>query len=249
MPSSLRLWCATNNVDTTPFDSANVALMKRAIKATMPKRINERILVTINMYRIIIRGCKIYGKSRHAIRLAFHLAFFGLLRCSNITPSSRARFNPVKDTIPQDIHVHDQRLVIRVKWSKTRRQEEDTFVILPKVSESDLNPVLAFENAKKYHTASRGPLILDHRRHLISASHLNQYLKQILHFKKLPTTGISMHSFRRSGCTLFFNHGASALALAKHGTWKSEQYLDYILANPQAPSPVQEATDKLLSSE
>jgi hypothetical protein len=223
--------------------------MKRAIKATMPKRVNKRQLVTVPIFRRIIKGCSAYGKSRHGLRCAFTLAYMGLLRKSNIAPNSQGDFDPDKHTTLQDIAIKHEKLVVSLKWTKTRQKEDPTFVVLPQVTDSPLNPVKHFRKMQGFRkqTAASQPLIIDCSGNPIFAAGLNKSLASIANKDNKIPPGITMHAFRRSGCTLMFNNGASALALAKHGTWKSEVYLQYILENPDAPSPVQSAMDQMLA--
>ena len=68
--------------------------------------------------------------------------------------------------------------------------------------------------------------------HMLS-SHLNI---QHLH--------ISPHTLRRSGATCAADFGATPLQITKHGLWKSEVYMTYLLTSPNMLPPVDEAFKK-----
>ena len=74
---------------------------------------------------------------------------------------------------------------------------------------------------------------------------LNQNFTQILTRLGLQHSGISLHTFRRSGATLAFNSNVSIQNIQYHGTWTSNCVWRYII---QSPNASQQVADVLRSS-
>ena len=74
-------------------------------------------------------------------------SFFAFLRMSNIAPHSRARFDPGRHLLRQEIIFASPGAHILLKWSKTmQNRTAHQFVQIPQLPNSDLCPVTAIQS-------------------------------------------------------------------------------------------------------
>ena len=71
---------------------------------------------------------------------------------------------------------------------------------------------------------------------------------QVLVRLGLQDSGMSLHTFRRSGASLAFNSNLSLQNIQSHGTWTSDCMWRYIVQDHNASQQVADAFQALLSS-
>ena len=129
-----------------------------------------------------------------------------------------------------------------IKWSKTM-QTRDTIRILkmPALGTSPLCPVQAIKNLFqiKNEFAQWVPL---------TDTKVRRNFAQILSRLGLQNSGMSLHTFRRSGATLAFNSNVSIQNIQSHGTWTSDCVWRYIIQDHNASQQVADTFKNLLHS-
>ena len=250
--SSIKLYCKINNFPVQIFEMFIVKLMMKAVKRTLPFRKNKRKLISPITFKNMLAQTSVLGTSQHVVKLALTLGYMGLLRVSNCMPKTLSQFKPNQHSTFADLNIVNRKLVLTMKWSKTRVNTEETHIILPEVKDPEVSPVNHYQNMlmanKHLNITPKHPMLIFPS----GAPILSPFYNRITKFLAKKTVGTSRgytsHSFRRSGATFYYAAGATALQLAKQGTWASPQYLTYILSDSTMPSPVQKASDKIFNS-
>lgn len=159
------------------------------------------------------------------------VAFYGLLRKSNLLPSSQAAFDPAVHLCRGDLHKAPQGLAIRIKWSKTVQfKERYYFLPMPLMTGQALCPATALVNALMLNACAtkESPLLaLPLNRPLTQAQFLKK-LHQSLESIGLPSREYSGHSFRRGGATHLFQRGIPGELIQVMGDWRSDAYKSYL---------------------
>lgn len=161
------------------------------------------------------------------------LAFFSLLRKSNILPPSAHGFSPDKHLCRGDFTIQPWGLCVHIRWSKTIQFKERHLTLpLPALPKHPLCPVTAIlaalaltplakpsEPAFLLPTSPPSPLLYPK---FLST------LRSILSSAKIPSDGYSGHSFRRGGATWAFRMLLPTEAIKAMGDWSSEAYMAYL---------------------
>jgi hypothetical protein len=245
--SALKFYFKLCKVNVKVYASFELDLLLKGIKATLPSRLTLPSLVSPLLLRQLVLLTKKMGLAHHTFALALLLGYFGLLRASNYLVYSTNAFKPSKNLIYSDISVNQGRLVVKLKSTKTRKKQENIFVVLPVMKEKIMSPVFHFRALCKefsYHKRACCPLLLLPDSEPLTIHIFNRVFKGLMHEILGTSLGFSSHTLRRSGATYLFLAGATDLQLQKQGTWVSDCFKKYILSSKSHPSPVQAATDK-----
>jgi hypothetical protein len=202
------------------------------------------------LLKLILKRASVFGAAQYVISLAILLGYLGLLRVSNYLIYSSAKFVPSKHLVQDDVTVVQGRLVLDLKWSKTRQNTERTHVVLPKVVNGLFSPVFHFKRLLKVNrsvASANKPLLLLPSGNPLRVHFFNKALKWLVFQVLGSDNGISSHTLRRSGTTYFAAAGASDTQLMRQGTWKSDCFRNYLLSGKLQPSPVQQAADVYFS--
>ena len=79
-----------------------------------------------------------------------------MLRKSNVMPESIKSFDPRKQLIRKDIQVHDNMLIVNIKWSKTQQFGHHRQISIAAMPSNILCPVTAYK--KMIRIVDAGPL-------------------------------------------------------------------------------------------
>ena len=214
------------------FESPLVKRMLKGINYTVHNQPTPRGLFTLQQIREISRLCEIYESSL-TYRAAFLLAFYGLLRISNIAPPFAKAFDPAKHLLRQDVTFLYPGTHIALKWAKNLQAPERTHrVKLPRVRDPMLCPTQTLHHLlTKRALKPSDPLFILDDYSLLSQSHLRRRLATLVRSLGLPITGFGFHTFRRSGATLAYDSNISLTAIKMHGVWNSDAVWSYISDN------------------
>lgn len=160
------------------------------------------------------------------------LAYFGLLRKSNLLPPSAKQFNPSKHPCRGDITKASGGLALRIKASKTIQFGERIHLIpLPFIQGHPLCPVTAITamlcQQPRQLTPSH-PLLTLPAGQLLTQSAFLTRLRSILQTCGLPAHAFSGHSFRRGSASAMFQAGLPGEVIQIMGDWKSDAYKLYL---------------------
>lgn len=166
----------------------------------------------------------------------FLIAFFMFSRKSNLVPISTSKFDPKKQLCRKDFEIHDEYLIISIRWSKTIQFGQRILSIpLCAIHGNPLCPVAAFKKmCQKIPAEGSDPAFCKKIGSYTIPITYQEYQKK---FKKLITsTGrnpnlYSTHSFRRGGATFAFESGVNTELLQSHGDWRSDAYKKYLEFN------------------
>ena len=191
--------------------------MKRASRRLLGDNPNRKSPVTINM---LIGICRLLDLSRPfnaSIWALLLVAFFSLLRKSNLLP---AKYQEVRNINPLQlrrchIHFNTQGVILSVNKTKTIqfKQQRILTIPLPRIHSSILCPARALGNYLQMVPAPGNfPVFLIKDRHSffqpLLSSHFPRVIKILVSILNLDTKLYSPQSFRRGGATFAFQAGA-----------------------------------------
>ncbi|XP_078682292.1 uncharacterized protein LOC144916787 [Branchiostoma floridae x Branchiostoma belcheri] len=164
----------------------------------------------------------------------FTIAFFTLLRKSNLVPKTPSTFDPAKHLTRDAITITDDGLVVRVTWSKTI-QFRNKVLLLPvaAIPAHPLCPRRAYLHmCSVIHAPPTSPAFLVPRAGagFVPLTHdsLVKHLKTLLEHAGLPAAQYSGHSFRRGGATFAWRCGADPQLIKFLGDWASDAFEVYL---------------------
>ena len=122
------------------FEKPIIKRLLKGINYTVRHQPSPKGLFSLTQIREISRLCDIFESSL-TYRAAFLLAFFGLLRISNIAPSSSRAFDKTKHLSRQDVTFAYPGTHVILKWAKNIQAPEKTHVVkLPCVQDPLMCP-------------------------------------------------------------------------------------------------------------
>ncbi|MCP4545471.1 MAG: hypothetical protein GY835_03260 [bacterium] len=170
--------------------------------------------------------------STSGYRAAFLVAFYGLLRKSNVVPpsTSPSHITGGSHVCRADFTFTDWGFLLRLRQSK-QRNFGDSHIVIPYYRHSD--PLLCPVSACLAHFASHravadSPAFLTDRCGPITHDLFVCQLRLGLNRLGLTGTDYSGHSFRRGGATLAANSSLSADDVKLFGDWSSDAFMRYI---------------------
>ena len=235
------------------FETIEVELLVKAIKLKLPKACKARTYVDPEAFKQICMATntKTFGGNCHAYRLGFILGYLGLLRRANIAPESPGTFDATRHTCKKDVQIKEGKVVVTIKWTKTRQNKEKVYVILPVLQQAELNAAHAYTQMNlmaQVPCLETSPLLTFMDGHFITANFLSTALVKAVQAAGLSLTGVTLHSLRRGGTSAAQQGGAEAPQISKHGTWESDTWKQYLLSNISSDSPVQKAMQNVFET-
>ena len=160
------------------------------------------------------------------------LAYFGLLRKSNLLPISAKQFNPSKHPCRGDITKASGGLALHIKASKTIQFGERIHLLpLPYMQGHPLCPVTAITALlchQPRQLAASSPLLTLPAGQLLTQPAFLSQLRALLQACGLPASDYSGHSFRRGAASAMFQAGLPGEVIQIMGDWKSDAYKLYL---------------------
>ena len=160
----------------------------------------------------------------------FLVSFFLMLRSSNVTPQTRADYDPVKQLHWSSISLSDKVALVTITWTKTVQYRQRELVIpLLSIPGSFLCPVLALRRlASLGKISSQGAVFCDKYHYpLTYKAYLNK-VKALAALSGLNPSEFSTHSFRRGGATFAYQAGVPLQLIQLQGDWQSLAVLRYL---------------------
>ena len=162
-------------------------------------------LFSFHQIREISSLCDLFESSL-TYRCAFLLGFYGLLRISNVAPTSHSKFDSSRQLLRRDVIFAYPCSHIRLKWAKNLQNPERVHVVkLPEVQDHLLcptNPLKALLSSKVL--PEDNPLLVCDDFTLLTQSNIRRRLATFVRTLGLPVLGYGFHTFCRSGATIAF---------------------------------------------
>lgn len=160
----------------------------------------------------------------------FTLAFFGFLRCSELTVASK--FNPSLHPTVSDLTLQDKETIsFLIKQSKTDQLHKGHLIYIFNIP-SPTHPfqtLLAFLNLRKTQEADPlAPLFTDDANRPVTRFWFQKHLKEVLRLSGFSPEPFSSHSFRIGAATTAAFNGLSQHQIQTLGRWSSEAFKSYI---------------------
>ncbi len=235
------------------LDSPHVGWQLRAADLTMRTPASPKLPITPQLLKCLCLLCPGLGQLGPAMKVALTFGFFGMVRQSNLAPSTHGDFDCTRHTCRGDIFRAPPGLIVYVKWSKTQQMAEHSNMLpLPDLKGHPADPVEAFRQLESASPSSssmqplltcpspRGPVT-------VTTPQLASALKDMLESLGLRACLYSLHSLRRGGCTTAYTQDVPVVDVRRHGCWNSDAFWGYISAPTAANSKVAKALRKVVA--
>lgn len=221
-------------VDITPFTSLRVYDAMLAIKNNVRLTPNQRLPVPHEALALIMSALK-SDPQYPTIICAMLIMFYTFLRQSNIAPRTKKAFDRTQHLTRSDVLLHQEALVLAVKWTKTRQGPTASTVAAPEIQGSILCPVATFK-AMVAHVPTIGqhqPLLCFRDTSPMPLSYINKAWNWAMAGLGFTDRQYMLHSLRRGGVMTAFESGRASLEHIKiHGTWKLDAVKLYLPNDP-----------------
>ena len=194
------------------FEDPMVKRMLKGISYTIRSQPSPKGLFTLSQIREISRLCKVFESSL-TYRSAFLLAFYGLLRISNIAPPCSKAFDKERHFLRQDVTFAYPGTHLRLKWAKNLQAPERIHVVkLPCVDDPLMCPTQTLRALlSKCILKPSDPLLVLDDLTFLTQRLLRRRLATFVRTMGLPLQGYGFHSFCRSGATLAYDSNISLI--------------------------------------
>ncbi|XP_056121760.1 uncharacterized protein LOC130100357 [Rhinichthys klamathensis goyatoka] len=216
--------------------NSQTSMLIKGIQKTQPTRPDARQPITLDILTKCISTLRRGYHSTNTARTLdamFILAFFGFLRCSELTITSN--FNPKVHPTISDLSVLDNETISYfIKQSKTDQMKKGHFIYIFNL-QSPIQPyqtLFAYSQFRNSQTKSPSdPLFTDDFNRPVTRFWFQKHLKSILLQANIPANNFSSHSFRIGAATTAAQKGLSQQQIQELGRWSSEAFKSYIRSN------------------
>ena len=237
--SSVRSMATLYNLPLHPFSHPAITRLLRSISLTSHFAPTPRGVFDIPTLYNISMSCDTRDDP-HLYRAIFLVAFYGILRMSNIAPHSSKNFSQHHHFLRQDVIFGPPGAHLILKWTKTMQDRKAHHIIqLPTISNKYLCPVQALTALlKSRDLPPQAPLFasINPPHPPIIDTHIRDALRAILLLRNISPVSHGFHTFRRSGATFAFDHSVPLQNIMSHGLWKSSAVWTYLQNASVAPS-------------
>jgi len=229
------------------LESFPIMCLLRATDTALRAPPHRKAPITPKLLAQLVHLTQDLGFLGPAVKVALLFCFFGMLRMSNIAPSTQHQFDHTRHTSRADVLIRPPGVVLILKWSKTIQDLGATPLIpLPEIPGHPLCPLQAYREllAASPTTSPRQPLLTATTpagRQTLTAPLLARLLKDMLNALRQDAGLFSFHSLRRGGATTAYHAGVSVVDVKRHGTWSSDSFWAYVTAPVVASSTVAQA--------
>ncbi|XP_016355771.1 uncharacterized protein LOC107699110 [Sinocyclocheilus anshuiensis] len=196
------------------ISNSQTSLLIRGIQRSQPTRLDSRQPITLDILTKCIhtlrRGYQPLSTAR-TLNAMFILAFFGFLRCSELTISSK--FDPKINPNISDLTVLDSETIsFLIKQSKTDQVKKGHFIYIFNLS-SPIQPYQSiFEYLRLRNSQAKfphEPLFLDDSKKPVTRFWFQKHLRSVLQLSGIAAKNFSSHSFRIGAATSAAQKGLS----------------------------------------
>ena len=212
------------------FRHVQLRLATRSLPFTMRTHVRRAPPFPFPLLQPLSEAGAFFGPWALAFRALILFAFFTFARLGSLVPVGARGFDHSRFPTVGDLCLSGTGASLWIKYSKTRQGADGGFWVPLEGSVDGPCPVRCAKEllvrARGKNLPSATPLFAaflpSHAGGLsLSQSQARGFLAKALGFLGLPPNAFSFHSFRRGGCSLAFERGASEGDLALHGDWRS----------------------------
>ncbi|XP_057211677.1 uncharacterized protein LOC130567514 [Triplophysa rosa] len=221
------------NSPSQAIASPQASMLIKGIQRAQPAQPDARQPITIE---ILTKCITTLRRGYHSIHTAhtldamFILAFFGFLRCSEISTTSSV--NPKVDPTVSDLSVLDSETISYFLKQSKMDQTRKGYTIYIFNLQSQIQPyqtLLAYLQFRKSQAKSPSdPLFVDDSNRPDTPFWFQKHLKSVLLQSSIPAGHFSSHSFRIGAATTAAQKGLSQSQIQALGRWTSEAFKSYI---------------------
>nr|XP_009304434.1 proline and serine-rich protein 1-like [Danio rerio] len=213
--------------------NSQTSLLIKGIQKTRPPLPDTRLPITHNILAKCISTLRkgyFSFHTDHTLDAMFILAFFGFLRCSEFTVTSK--FDPsIHPTIADLTLIDEETIAFLIKQSKTDQSRKGHYIYIFNIPSptSPFQTLLAYTHYRKTLSASPlDPLFIDDTHHPVTRFWFQKHLKYVLTNSGFPSESYSSHSFRIGAATTAAHKGLSQQHIQTLGRWSSDAFKTYI---------------------
>jgi len=190
----------------------------------MRDRTEARQPLTIDQLIGLVTLCDELGPDAPTYKFAYILAYFAMLRRSNIAPNWPQQFDATRHPVRGDIQITPLGLAIRLRWAKNMQSPTEQVIYLPVIHGHILDPMPIFCQmlAVSPTTALEQPLLTLQSGRPLAATNLHDFLKKAIAHMGYDPSNYGMHSLRIGSATFMKSRGCTQLQIQRHGLWKSD---------------------------
>ena len=212
------------------FNAALVSVSMKGLKAQLSRPVRQKLPLSVSHLEMFYDTLNLSDIKQLACWCSMLLAFFGCFRLSNLVPSSKNSFDPLKHLTRADIRFEGKFVLVFYKYSKTN-QNSDKVAWIPicSVADSRFNLQLYLKTLLAVvKVPSDAPLFTFHKNNFHTRYSLTRLLDHCLFVTGLSLSDFSWHSFRRGAAVFAFELGLADSAVQLLGDWSSSAFKSYL---------------------
>ena len=212
------------------FDAVLVTSTIKGLKAQLSRPVRQKLPFSVVHLSKFYYLLDLNDTKQLACWCAMLVAFFGCFRLSNLVPSSKKKYDPLKQLKRDDLRFDKDFVLVFYKWSKTN-QNANKVGWIPICSVSDVRFNIKFYFQKLFNTVKApkdAPLFTYCKKEFHSKFSLIRLLDQCVFEAGLPVNDYSWHSFRRGSAVFAFELGLDDTAVQLLGDWSSPAFKQYL---------------------
>ena len=215
------------------FKSFEYQVTIRGIARLKQHQPKQAAPVTLKLLQSMSKHVKQSEPRLVVVWAAVLVAFFGLLRKSNLVPDTIDNFNPNKQLCRGDIQVTSAFMLVNIKWSKTNQfRDRDVQMPIKALPGVPFCPVAAYTNMCRLvkGDAASPAFSLPSKKGLkpITYAQFQKSFRGLIEKAGWDSSLFSTHSLRRGGASLAFRAKVPAEMIKAQGDWRSDAYLKYL---------------------
>lgn len=213
--------------------NSQTSLLIKGVQKTHPSLPDSRLPITHHILSKCISTLRKGYVSTHTDRTLdamFILSFFGFLRCSEISITSK--FVPsIHPTISDLTLVDGETISFLIKQSKTDQSRKGHLIYIFDIPSSTFpfQTLLAYIHYRKtLNPTPLSPLFIDDLSRPVTRFWFQKHLKAVLRLSGISPEPYSSHSFRIGAATTAAHRGLSQQHIQTLGRWTSDAFKSYI---------------------
>ena len=214
-----------------PEDNFQLDTTMQGLKRRLANVPFQVLPLSPQVLRKMFRHVNLHSPIDRALWASYLVAFYGLLRKSNVVPET-SKFDPRKILTRRNVRVDltNNMVYLYIGFEKTNQfGDRDTIIPIPGNSDPALDPVRHVHAAlSQNNDGPNSPAFSHGQGKFISYSNFTFRLKELLKKSGYNADLYSGHSFRRGGATFLHACGGTALMVQSSGGWSSQCFTRYL---------------------
>ena len=212
------------------FESILVSISLKGLKAQLSRPVRQKLPFILEHLLKFFEYLDFTNVKHLSCWCAMLLAFFGCFRLSNLVPTAKNKFDPLKHLRRNDLKFEDDIVLIYYKWSKTNQNcSKVAWVPICSVLDDRFNIKKFFIKLfSKVKASNDAPLFSFSKNDFHSRHSLVRLLDFCIYNAGLPLADYSWHSFCRGAAVFAFELGLADSAVQLLGDWSSEAFKNYL---------------------